>query len=189
IRTHYQPEARQRGRSAHPTDSARTRRSVDRQLMQRMRALGPQHMSASDPKQTWPGYSWILLLKSRTAPSSLYNHLKAAVDHALSIKGHGVYIRLHARIGHDLLHALVSKVARRPDDPRKDDRFVVLAFDCHGKRGELPVGNIITPALHEFQSAMLLEHHCGRFGVFLVDFTIGSGNSGHKISPLFMAAS
>src|SRR5262245_52859293 len=67
--------------------------------MQRMRTFDPRHMSASDPKQTWPGYFWILLLLNRTAPSSLYNHLKAAVDHALSIKGHGVYIRLHARIG------------------------------------------------------------------------------------------
>jgi len=54
IRTHYQPEDRQIGRSDHPTDSARTRRPVDRQLMQRMRTFDPQHMSASDPKRTWP---------------------------------------------------------------------------------------------------------------------------------------
>src|SRR5215467_1845053 len=162
--------------------------------MQRMRTFDPQHMSASDPKRTWPGYFWILLLlKSRTAPSSLYNHLKAAVDHALPIKGHGVYIRPHARIGHDLLHTFVSQIARRPDDPRKDDRFVVLAFDRHGKRRKRPVGNIISPALHKLQCAVLLEHQRGRFSVFLVAFAIVSGNRGnksidvgHDISPLLI---
>src|SRR6185437_10960704 len=81
---------------------------------------------------------------SSAEPSRFYNHFKAAVDHALPIKGHGVYVRLHARIGHDLLHALVSQIARWPDDPRKDDRLVVLAFDCHRKRRKLPVGYIIS---------------------------------------------
>src|SRR5690242_21511920 len=63
---------------------------------------------------------------SRIAPLSLYDHFKAAVDQALPVKGHGVYVRLYARIGHDFLHGLVPHVARWPDDPGEDDRFIFL---------------------------------------------------------------
>ena len=48
-------------------------------------------------------------------------------------------------------------------------------------------GRIIPPALNKFQCAMLLEDHGGGFSMLLVDFTIGSGNSGNKsidIGPL-----
>src|SRR5262245_7997097 len=39
VRTNYQPQGRQRARSDYSADSARTRRPVDRQLMQRMSPL------------------------------------------------------------------------------------------------------------------------------------------------------
>src|SRR5262249_13050629 len=74
----------------------------DRWIIQKRTCTGALQESAFDPKRTWPGTLGSCFTGARTAPSSLYNHLKAAVDHALPIKGHGVYIRLHARIGHDL---------------------------------------------------------------------------------------
>src|SRR5262249_58230737 len=38
----------------------------------------------------------------------------------------------------------------------------------------------ISPAFDEFQCTVLLEDHSGRFGVLLVDFTIGSRNGRNK---------
>jgi len=124
--------------------------------------------------------------------SSLDDHFKATVDHALSVERHGILVRLQARIGHDFLHALISHVARRPYDPREDDCFIVLAFDGHGKRRELPIGHIISPALDEFQRAVLLENHGSRFGMFFIDFAIGRGDSRNKsinISLVFLPRS
>jgi hypothetical protein len=76
---------------------------------------------------------------SRVAPLSLYDHFEAAVDHALPVKGHRVYVGLEARIGHDFLHGLVPHVARWPDDPREDDCFIILAFDSLGLSRTGPV--------------------------------------------------
>src|SRR5215510_10943919 len=125
---------------------------------------------------------------------NFYDHFKAAINQALSVKRHGAYIRFQPWIGHDFLHSLVSYIARRPDDPGKNDCLIILTLDRHGKRRELPVGYVISPALNKFQCAMLLEDYGGGSCMLLVDFTIGSGNSGnksinigHDISPSFNA--
>src|SRR5689334_11347913 len=62
---------------------------------------------------------------------SFYDHFKAAIDHTLPVKRHGVYVRLQARIGHDFLHGLITHVARWPDDPGEDDCLIILALDRH----------------------------------------------------------
>src|SRR5215831_5679817 len=63
------------------------------------------------------------------ATSSLfYDWHEAAKDHALAVKRHGVLVRLHARIAHKRLHALVAQLARRPNDPREDDGFIWFAL-------------------------------------------------------------
>src|SRR6516225_597956 len=77
-------------------------------------------------------------------------------------------------------HALVPYVARWPDDPGENDRLIILALDGHGKRRDLAFRHIISPAFDEFQRTVLLEDHSGRFGVLLVDFTIGSRNGRNK---------
>src|SRR5919198_3656081 len=94
----------------------------------------------------------------QTSRSCLHDHFKAAVDQPLSVKGHRVLVRLQPRVGHDLLHAVISYLARRPDDPGENDRLVVLALDRHGKRGELPIWYVVAPTLDEFQCAVLLEN-------------------------------
>jgi len=71
-------------------------------------------------------------------------------------------------------------LARWPDDPGEDDCLMVLALDGHRKRRELAFGHIISLAFDEFQCAMLLEDNGSRFGMLLVDFAIGCGNSRNK---------
>ena len=72
-------------------------------------------------------------------------------------------------IGHDLLHAIITHLARRPEDPGENDRLIILAFDRHGKRRDLAVGHVIPPTLDEFQCAVLLEDDGSGFCMFLVD--------------------
>src|SRR5262245_8371703 len=74
------------------------------------------------------------------APLSLYDHFKAAIDHALAVKGHGIGFGLQAWIAHDFLHALIPHTARGPNDPGKHDRLVVLTLNGHWERREFPVG-------------------------------------------------
>src|ERR1700730_10680126 len=111
--------------------------------------------------------------------SALKNHLEAAIDQAFAVERHGLS-RLHARVGHYLLGPFVTHGARRPDDPRKHDRFVLFAFDRHRERRDLALGDIIAPTLDHFQRAVFLEYGRRLLGKFPVSFTVGLGHWDHK---------
>src|SRR6266849_6057467 len=117
--------------------------------------------------------------KERGTSSALKNQLEAAVDQSFAVEGHGPS-RLHARVGHHLLGSVVAHGARRPDDPRKYDRFVLFAFDRHGERGDLAFRDIIAPTLDYFQRAVLLEYGRRPLGEFYVSFAVGLGHRDHK---------
>src|SRR5262245_54799874 len=76
----------------------------------------------------------------RVPGSRLHDHFKAAVDQAFAVEGHRVRVRLQTRVGHDLGHALIACLARRPDDPREDHGLVILRFTAMGKDVTLPSG-------------------------------------------------
>src|ERR1700730_16416870 len=111
--------------------------------------------------------------------SALKNHLEAAIDQAFAVEGHCLS-RLHARVGHHLLGPFVTHGARRPDDPRKHDGFVLFAFDCHGERRDLAFGDIIAPTLDHFQCAVFLDYGRRLLSEFHVSFTVGLGHWDHK---------
>src|SRR3546814_3227807 len=77
---------------------------------------------------------------------------KAAIEHALAVKGHGIRSQVRqTRVRHRRLVACVPRFLRRPDDPGEDDIFVLLRLHGHEEIGLLALGEIVTPALHHMQ--------------------------------------
>src|SRR5262249_59702128 len=79
-------------------------------------------------------------------------------------------------VSHHLLHALVTHLARRPGDPREDDRLVWLALHRQRKGRQLALGYVVAPALDHLQCAVLLEDDRGGLGMLLVAVAIGRGH-------------
>src|ERR1700726_3430092 len=116
----------------------------------------------------------------RSVRSRLHKHFKAAIDETFAVKRHRVLVWLQAGVRHDLLHALVTHIARRPENPRENDRLVVLALDRHGKGRKFALGHIVLPAFDDFQCAVFLEDNGSGFGVFSISFAIGRRNGCNK---------
>src|SRR5690554_6685154 len=57
-------------------------------------------------------------------PSLVQHHTEPAVDHPLAVEGHGVGIRLQARVVHDLFHSPVPHLAGGPFDPGEYHGFI-----------------------------------------------------------------
>ena len=65
-------------------------------------------------------------------------------------------IRMRGSAINFLLHSSrASREAR--DDPGKDDGVASLCLHGHMEVGELAVGNVVAPALDDFERAVLLE--------------------------------
>src|SRR3546814_1630951 len=63
---------------------------------------------------------------------------KAAIEHALAVKGHGIRSQVRqTRVRHRRLVACVPRFLRRPDDPGEDDIFVLLRLHGHKEIGLL----------------------------------------------------
>ena len=90
----------------------------------------------------------------------------------LPSNGNGIDIGLHTGISHELLHALIADLSRRPENPGEDDRLVFLLPDGHREGCDLAVGYVVAPALDHFQGSMLLENDCRVFGVLYVGLAV-----------------
>jgi len=69
----------------------------------------------------------------------LDEYLKAAIDQTVTIEWHRVVAGCMRGSAITFFPVVVAHLTRRPGDPREHERFIGLAFDCHWKRGELPV--------------------------------------------------
>src|SRR4029450_1393929 len=110
-------------------------------------------MLVRGPPRVWGRRSPAKSSVTRRSRSCLHDHFEATVDHAFSVKGHRIRVRLQAWVGHDLLHALITHLARRPHDPGEDNRLVILALDRHGKRREFAIRYVVAPKLTGFHRA------------------------------------
>src|SRR3546814_5369561 len=103
---------------------------------------------------------------------------KAAIEHALAVKGHGIRSQVRqTRVRHRRLVACVPRLLRRPDDPGEDDIFVLLRLHGHEELGLLALGEIVTPALHTMQRTMIEANRRGRFGDLAIIFRSEAHNT------------
>src|SRR5580704_5698428 len=112
----------------------------------------------------------------RSTRSRLHKHFEAAVDETFAVKRHRVLVRLQAGVRHNL----VTHIARRPENPRENDRLVVLALDRHGKGRKFALGHIVLPAFDDFQCAVFLKDNGSGFGVYFIGFAISRRNGCNK---------
>src|SRR5215510_6708284 len=95
---------------------------------------GPHFFGAGRPSMPARNVAEALLSRDQTivwlnstlmvASSLFHDRHEAAEDHALAVERHRIDVRLHARIGHEGLHAPVTHIPRRPNDPREDHGFI-----------------------------------------------------------------
>src|SRR5262245_47717629 len=123
-----------------------------------------------------PGAPFRRVSAAAGTDSHLEQHVEAAVDQPLAVERHRVDVGTHAGVSHHLLHALVTHLARRPGDPREDDRLVLLALHCQRKGRQLALRYVVAPALDHLHCAVLLEDDRGGLGMLLVHVAIGRGN-------------
>src|SRR5262245_905688 len=112
--------------------------------------------------------------------SSFDDHLEAAEDEPLAVEGHRIDVGLETRVGHDLLHPLVTRPAGWPQHPGEHDGLVLLALHGHGERGHLAVRDVVTPALHDAQRAVLFEYRSRLLRMDAILLTVGGGNGRHE---------
>src|SRR5262249_19156560 len=121
--------ARQEWRSLVPSWSAKQGStgtdSASEVLRKEYSPCGPpsQLPGASTGLASFRNESW----RGPEPTSHLEQHVEAAVDQPLAVERHRVDARTQPGVSHHLLHALVTHLARRPGDPRKDDRLILLA--------------------------------------------------------------
>src|SRR3954449_12217472 len=95
------------------------------------------------------GKSWSIIFLHRKLGAD--DHLETAVDQALAVERHGIGLRLQAWVLHRFLHPLVAHRTRGPGDPRENHRLIVLELDRHGKRSQLALRHVVSPAFDNFK--------------------------------------
>ncbi|EEF22946.1 conserved hypothetical protein [Ricinus communis] len=112
--------------------------------------------------------------------SALDDGLEAAEDHALSVEGHVVHVRLEALVLHDLGHHLVALGLAVVGDPREHRDLVVLQMDGAGERGQFAIGHVVGDGFDIGQRAQLHPDRARQGRHLLVGLDIGLGHGEHE---------
>src|SRR5262249_19941586 len=114
------------------------------------------------------------------ARAELQHGGEASEDHSLTLERDRAALRIQPRILHDLRHRRISSRLVRPFDPGEHTRFVLLRLYGTTEVGELPVPDVITPALENALRAVLHEHRVSLLGVFDELLLVTRGHRDHE---------